>query len=574
MKTQKALGIFNGIQRFFREELSIKNFLKTLDHRELLVCGFVSPSIDTLNYPVFARPCPMIPRHGFVESRVVNNPAEARALIKEVLEQDPDGELICGPCLTDIRSSAVYVSSGLLSIGDGNDGATAGKNSTSFPVASNKFSKELYAHAAIKDKAIYFETLHGDFQNYLVQVRGGPEVSGVIKDFIPEKVAVKKVVFPTNDLLAWEKQVKTFAKGTVVYGKGFTLASHAAIHCVINDIPFITSKVPKVGSVLSSTEDVKASISRASFRKGVLAALKRQTVLEYSSASNKDMQFCLSVLHNWSYLKRSKHAGWLLGAATTLFMKICTALVCGEYRHVDGYKSGRAYRSIVYRDALCDPIKHANGLWKKCKAFYSQCWDDAVGGVPWAMCAWYTASIWESIAKSYNGKGLNVSNKEVSKIMGLMNRTVNLEHNECWWFDKIMNMESLDFVAEMPGVSALCVADVFHDFWKATSKSKKNCKINVPKKERLPFGVDGNGKLTIALAHCEEWTDSELHNTHYDYSGEIWKEGIGWTSEFNVTSKDCNNSRKTIIPLKVVSGKGFQLPGGRIIPLKKIKVPK
>ena len=570
MKTQKAIGIFQGIPQFFNEYSYAYNFLAPMDHEYLSEC--INLTNDYIRYPIFARPCPKVPRHGFVESRVIYSSSEAKALIKEVLNQDPEGEVIYGPYLKNIRSSAVYVSSGLLSVGPGNDGATAGKHSISFPIASHKFYKGFLDTAGINDKSVYFETLHcPDSGCYLAQIRGGPEVSGTIKDYIPKEVVVKKIVCPTNNLLKWEKQVKTFDKGTIVYGKGFTLASHAAIHCVINGIPFVTSKKPKIGNVLKPTEGARVSIDRALFRKGVAAALKRVPYLEYKNDSNEDMQFCLTVLHNWPYLKWSEHASWILGAATTMFTKICTTLVCGEYRHVNGYNGGHEERDSVYINAATHTKKYANSLWSKCRQFYSRLWADCVGGVPWAICAWYSASIWDSIVKIYNKNSNEVSDAEVSEIIGLMNKTVNLEHNESWWFDKIMFEGGLNFAAESPGISALCVADIFYDFWKSVSAMRaKTDKLTTPIKGKLSFGKSAEGDLVLArVVHIihENWE----YDLQHDYCGEIFKEGH-YSASFPILRKDHKHIRSEgVIPLAIIPDKGFRLPGGRIIKYKGIK---
>src|ERR1035437_7070023 len=118
-KTQKAKGIF-AINHFKAlENLSFMG--KAVEH-----------TWKPIKFPCFARPCPKRPRHGFVDSKVVNNPEEAAELIQKTLEIDPDGEVLFAPIL-DATYSAIWTP-GLISIGPGNDGATAGKNSFALKV--------------------------------------------------------------------------------------------------------------------------------------------------------------------------------------------------------------------------------------------------------------------------------------------------------------------------------------------------------------------------------------------------------------------------------------------------------
>ena len=130
IKTQKAKGILYGINHildFYRNPMWQHFNMYTHVHI------YSKDQIDTLgHYKYFARPCPLIPRHGFVDSRPVKNKADIKKLFDEIKAQDPDGEMILGPYFDKVDYNAVLVNSGMLSIGPNNDGATAGKSSISF----------------------------------------------------------------------------------------------------------------------------------------------------------------------------------------------------------------------------------------------------------------------------------------------------------------------------------------------------------------------------------------------------------------------------------------------------------
>jgi len=72
----------------------------------------------------FSRPCPMRPRHGFVDSREIRTVAEAAGLIQETLHADEDAEIVTMP-LVNAAFSGIWTP-GSLVVGQRNDRATAG----------------------------------------------------------------------------------------------------------------------------------------------------------------------------------------------------------------------------------------------------------------------------------------------------------------------------------------------------------------------------------------------------------------------------------------------------------------
>ncbi|MHA2280154.1 MAG: hypothetical protein ACXAC5_04670 [Promethearchaeota archaeon] len=496
IKTQKAKGILLCLNRILDKYPHLVPFFARVEHK------LIRSEIDIKNntyLPCFARPCPTKPRHGFVDSRVIKDNKALLKLWKEMLKHDPKGEIILGPYLPKVDYNAVYVDSGMLSIGIGNDGATAGKGSINFPVAPHNFTKTMRRKAGIgKNEAIYIEAIRPKewYRWAITQMRGGPVINAVSPDYVNKKVIVKNIVNPSNDLLEWEAQTRAFAPGTVVYAPGHTLASHAAIHCVINKIPFITSHEPKVGEVLSSTQRKKRKpmFRRKQFKRGVRAGINMCRDAVYDDMV-KLFYFSISVLHNWAYIKHSEHADWLLGSAAVILAKLCAALALGEYRHKNG-NSRSLRRENVYVDALNDPTKALYKLPKVFKDFYSIRWESGFGGLPWANCTWYSHLLWKSITKMFNHKNITISDNEVSELVMIVNRTINLAHNNGWWFNKFTTKEDMDFIAKSPGLGILCVTDILMDVYKAVGRVN-GVKKKLKKTNRAfsPCGKDGNGNL-------------------------------------------------------------------------------
>lgn len=573
-KTQKAIGVLEGIPKLLHK-YSLGEYLIKPNHCLFKTLNDIEKYSKTDYgkthniFHGFARPCPIRPRHGFVESKVINSKDELLALMKEVKEQDKSGEIILGPYFDKINCSAVYVSSGMLSVGPGNDGATGGKNSISFPVAPFVMSADFLKSVKIKKSgAVYLETIcDKNGYNFLTQIRGGPRIRVESEDFIPCTLAVKKVISPNKDLLAWEKEVKTIKNGTVVYGNGYTLASHAAVHCVLHNIPFIVSHKPKVGEIIKATEEkeLKRPLNRRNFRKGVDFVLKNNLFKSMSL----EFKFCLSILHNWAYLRKSVHADWLFGVLVTLFVKLCTALVFGEHRHF-GTRHFNS-RTDAYNKVRNKCLNYANKLPGIFKDFYSRTWTSGFGGIPWANCALFAGLTWKLVVDMFNRKRDNISDEEIAKVIDIINKTINLAHNNGWWFNKIAMKEDMDFAADNPGLLSLCVSDGFFNAAKNIKSVKKIAVKLKPMKDIVaPCGINNNNKLVWAYLvpeNCRHRTDGLIDIPLY-----MWEENkdVAKKSYVSLSNDIVKHIKKLMTTngklfLNVIQDKGFAGPDGKTI---------
>lgn len=207
----------------------------------------------------FGRPCPVTPRHGFVESRVIKGNDDANALLAEARREDPKAELLIAPKLSGLYSG-IATNVGV-TWGMGNDGVTGNGSSTvHIPTPSTPKGKWLksfktdypsYAPPPLKGTA-YIELVEGDGCVHAVQYRDGPE-QPVTQDYIPRKTVVTEVLSPDTDLLRWErtlKRVKPTSGVVVQLSPGAALSSHAAVHAIALGIPVVNSYWVVVGDTL------------------------------------------------------------------------------------------------------------------------------------------------------------------------------------------------------------------------------------------------------------------------------------------------------------------------------------
>ncbi|KKM72562.1 hypothetical protein LCGC14_1419390, partial [marine sediment metagenome] len=398
---------------------------------------------------------------------------------------------------------------------------------------------------------------------------GGPKINVASPDFIPKKTVVKYIAIPHDDLLRWEKEAKAFKPGTVVYGSGYTLASHAAIHCVLNKVPFITSRVPKIGETLVQTQKRNRNdLKRVQFKRGVQAGMDICKPSD-EKGMEKLFYFSLSVLHNWAYLKDSQHADWLLGAASIIFTKLCSALALGEHRHLAISKFGR---SQIYEQVMKENTVSLHKLSTVFENFYQKRWGSGYGGLPWAICAWFSYLLWQQVVKMYNRSGTNLTDKEIADIITIINRTTNLAHNNGWWFNKFTSKKDFDFISKNSGLAAFGVADVFFDVHNKIGEVKSvTKKLRKPKAIKAPFYTDKDGKIEWLLIRdsYSKRVDIRLRSE----SGQEMYKDIKLSKREKIFLErkfvKAHRSRYNGIVLSVKNGK-FNVPGGKVRDIRKV----
>lgn len=484
--TQKARGIWTltktgyGAATRFPVGASVpESYLVTSPEDLALTSGVFTRFAETLGSDVFARPCPTVPRHGFVESRMVVGPEDLAKVWAEARAADEKAEVLLMPRINAATNIILVVESGVLSIGPGHDGATGGKDSISFPVTPNSYwdttgrLTTTAAHAAFRKDAsikdgedIYIEAVvengEASFRAaypshvYLVQARSGPKLAAGQTEFIPKATTIAEIITPTDDLLAWEKLVhdKKDTPGVVAWAPKATLACHAAVHCVVNNIPFLTREdAPKVGTDLAPTEDKVPPFDEHEFLKGLSFA-------NYAQGNKKDIEWCyawapaaITWLHNAVAMRSSHYYSRLLGWAAGTMFKLGALACIGERRHygkTDGGPRREKYREFV----AASYVDLAHYLRSNCvlQFLHEDEWGGGYGGFPWAVAAVETVKLYHAI-----------ESKDPNKILAQMNVVVNTAHNGGNYLNKFATGPIFDTAALLPTRCAVAAAPIWYD---------------------------------------------------------------------------------------------------------------
>ncbi|MBI2756168.1 MAG: hypothetical protein HYX52_05600 [Chloroflexi bacterium] len=410
----------------------------------------------------FARPCPVRPRHGFVDSRPVYNLAELLGVMKETRRADPEGEVLLMPTIAATHS-AIW-RPGLLVGGASNDGATSGKDSFSFPLVERGVPydlRRLVERSNIGDGNVpYIETVieqkgTGDKAQYtpwFVQVRGGPEVRGTAPDYVPETTRVTRVVEAQGDLLEWEALARTFDKGTVVYHPGGSLASHYAVHCVLNKVPILITEKPEIGALLEPRGDDRMPLNANAVARGIAAGTAYQLPRK---KSHNVVAAVVLALHNVNAMEGDD--GFWIGAAAALMQRLGAAAALGELRH--RRKKMGTDRDFVYDKAFLDPFRARRGLSGALYGFLHWNWTRAFGGMAWANCTQATINLDNAIRDVVR----DGSETSVAELVGRLNTCVNMAHNSGWWLNKYTTTLVMEQAADGHPQAAIDAVPVLFD---------------------------------------------------------------------------------------------------------------
>lgn len=468
-RTQKARGVValeaNGFTVPPFTVYKIEELLYHADGEQLRLFPAVQP--DGL-LKKFARPCPTVPRHGFVDSRVISTHAEAEKLILDTFAAEPLAEVISMVPIA-AEYSGIWTP-GKLVIGKGTDGATAGTSSRAITAVGTPHKHDEYRGNAIEEyfnqalqdaditEAPYLELLWKtpkysqtfnetraiEFENYYVQLRNGPKLPASV-DFVPEKMTVETVVLADGDLLEWETKVKTFAKGTVIHHPNGSLASHYAVHAVLSNIPVLVSREPKAGDILEPTTDgpVTADIEklRFGFYRGCTSKLDMVT-------ATRVMLIACHSLSAW-YGKEDYLLGFAMGCAYRL---IITAAL-GEARHAPSRKR-KAGRGTIYKkvwNKILSPSTRARYL-QALDCFANENWSSSYGGQKWLDLSMFAATIYNGIIAG--------DAKTASEQLNLACHAV---HNGGWAFDKFTSKREMNLASALPVKLMLQCAPQIYD---------------------------------------------------------------------------------------------------------------
>lgn len=416
--------------------------------------------------PVFARPCPTQPRHGFVDSRVVSTTKQLQDLCAETLAADPNGELVLMPVISSTHSAVLANS--LLSVGRGNTGVTGGGKAITLPVINSMAIQRARKYAIeqkliTNDEALFLELVYDGFkekQCKIVQARSAPAGAVIASpDFIPRDMTIKKVVQPDPEeinLLDWEKQMKKMdPNGTVVYLPDTSLSSHLAIHAITNEITVLTNPdyTPTVGDNLKkSTETHHVDYTN------VLDGFQKAINLTMPSDINPEIWFgqvaknVLALTHNTVALL-SENKGFEIGVAAGLLSKVTFMLGAGEARYYKGKSHDESEREKRYIKAFQAPSELINKAIDSHNKFVDMdAWGGSYGGTKWASIVAGGIKVWNA-ALSGN----------VNALILEMNKTIQLQHNSSWFMNKIVGYDEYTHASQDAAAYAIRIAPALYE---------------------------------------------------------------------------------------------------------------
>lgn len=350
--TQKARGIYFLRHGYFMRLRSVGVTSIGVRHRV-----YIYPYEYDIIFPVFARPCPLRPRHGFVDSHQINNGRELLYFLDEVKTVDPEAEIVFMDPLHG-HISAVATNAGV-SWGFGPAGATEGTEAQSIPTNTSvsawhsPFLGELMQAVGI-EHCMYLEIVEHEGQSCCVQVRDGP-AQRPVSNFIPADTEVKAVLGRsdtgehkrqlTSELLAWEALVEQrheeVGEGLIIHLPRGSLSSHFAVHGIQRGIPVITSvRQPKVGQLLKAKSGVKVKPLRAEdyhdLADLVAYFLTQPQQFFLPGTSDGDANHVvttIAVLHACSIWGPTPHLLALRAFAVAMCLRYMTAACIAEARH-------------------------------------------------------------------------------------------------------------------------------------------------------------------------------------------------------------------------------------------------
>jgi len=413
---------------------------------------------------IFARPCPVSPAHGFVESRKLaattldDLQQELAQLWAETRAADPQGELLLTPYLPSVLN--FIWRPGVITVGPGHDGATAGRDSISIPCPMPIVSEFTYDGAfstMLRDARItdtpYVEAVQlapgqthpkhsgivtEDIPSLIVtQLRNGPSGS-ITPDFIPAEITVTAVV-QTNgeDLLEWRTRVEQMAPGTAVYHPGGNCNDHYFVHCRLHNVPIFTTRAPQVGERLVPTEGTPAPYDAKACLRGIVTGLVAS--LDESDRRTDAVAAIASLLHSAGHIS-GRDAYWL-GIAAMLMTRLGYAAAIGEYRH--SFRAGEwrdLSRNEVYDALFEDYFSHRAQVEQAWASFHYGQWSSSYGGPAWATCTRETIALETAMLNLI----ANQTPEAVAALVAQLNITVNLAHNNGWWLNKFANKTVFD----------------------------------------------------------------------------------------------------------------------------------
>lgn len=441
--------------------------------------------------PLFARPCPTVPRHGFVESRLVSTLEEVQQVIAETKAADPDGEVIFMNRLSG-KWSGIATHAGIV-FGPKNDGATSGHDAKTIPayVEPLIFNERAvywnYLVGAGIHNAAYLEFVEDDNRPVFVQLRDGPKIPQSL-NYIPRRIEVRQVVpVQGEDLLEWEAKIAQFVgqEGVVVYHPHGALSSHYSVHAITHEIPvIIQGRRPRVGQVLEPEGPTPPRLMPRHYR-AIAEMLKARFKTGYRTSPKKHhmiVKAAIAAMHAQPLWGPDDHLLRLRAEGIAATLIFTTAACMGEMRHwyrvgpgVDedtrrgNHGTSRVFSNIhpqradlinltpeqenierndVYTTALRRPVRDLHEwLTLAERDFNRSDWVKGYGGPLWADACKTTAKMFDAVRRFIRAPNRG----NWTRVVSHWNQTINACHNNGKILTKWVMRDTMDDIALCPG---------------------------------------------------------------------------------------------------------------------------
>lgn len=479
IKTQKARGIYAAAT----EVSNLTNGAWSVE-MPTSVTVVVSDGIigaPVRSFPLFARPCPIRPRHGFVESRVVQGFDDLSTVWQEARAADKEAELVLMPILTG-QVSSVATGSGV-AWGKGHAGATSGNGARYIPCPENSQNKWKNIARFQSDIGIktcpYAEIVEHHATATLVQLRDGPSLPSAV-NFVPSGMhgmIVNRVLTlqdlgsvsedDANALLVWEGIVASFRAanedGLVLYLPGKTLGSHFAVHGIASNLPVICEGEVTVGKPLEVASDVAPLKPKDLQTIGRMMFDARAAKMSQNSRVAKQAVATLHALGTWG---GDKHLLALRAEMPVILARYISAACLGELRHwfqrcgpgwhgIDlrtdmpnpPTKGSHQERDSAYTKAFKLEWEELAPLMKTARLDF-ECgnWSSNYGGRAWARCARAAYYIEVAVDRFIH----TPTEKKFASVLKACNAGVNVAHNGGKVLTKWLSSSQMEDMSKLP----------------------------------------------------------------------------------------------------------------------------
>ena len=488
-KTQKVLGLEAG---WVMSNISGYGY-KVAPHAGIMPYLPVD-KIKALAFPKFARPAPLTPRHGFVESRDVNSLEELQAVFDEARKEDPDAELIIMDRLTG-KYSGVMTATGV-TWGKSNDGVTSGKGrQIIIPTPAGDFDDRLLPYLKGKPAdGVYCEFVEDKDGVCVVQMRLGPkQPDSRMKRFTRAlSVNIGAVIQPdSDDLIAWDRKLRQgnvhyVHKRCLVWLPGQSMSSHFAVQAIAQGYNVSIEETCPIdvcsGGILRSDTNAMAPLEPSDYKRlAECFAGEKQTVFwDYP----RDVLLTVGVLHSTPYWDGQPHLLALRARGAMIAARFGLAACLGESRHL--LKSGGKQKPTVPWESLIGAFAMDEFRPSRSYVFtraFTQHWEDgpklalaaatdlrlpkqppvmehlAEGGAMTDYAATYMGMKWEYAALRVHDLHVAIdrfcadpNEGNWGAILGQYNEIINAAHNGGYLLNKWCGQDLIDNAATMPAI--------------------------------------------------------------------------------------------------------------------------